>query len=249
MKREIDIKKLFEFVENRKTLSLSGAFSSFAKSHGYKSGSVRNFYYKALRDFQKNPDLAREKGIDLSRHEVRQNSHFSSAESDEVLKKVTKFTEQGYSVRRACLELSGGDIKKMVRYQNKIRSMKMPKNVLQMPKRSSLSEGEINSLFLGLVKLIKRCAVEEADKSLTRQIADANEALRRSIVELTTKERELSSLKRSFEVLKNEKLLLKEELGKLRASSVSLYRSKLCKVDKLKSFVKRLESSEEKQSK
>ena len=82
-----------------------------------------------------------------------------------------------------------------------------------MPKKkTALSDSEINSLFLGLVKLVKKAAEESAEASSLQEAKSANKSLREAIVALAEKEREVEILRQKFEVVKNEKERLKEKL-------------------------------------
>lgn len=43
-------------------------------------------------------------------------------------------------------------------------------DVLEMPVRPRFSAGEINSLFLGLCRLVRRCALEEAEEIFEKKL-------------------------------------------------------------------------------
>lgn len=85
--------------------SLSSAFRNAARITGRMPDSVRNHYYAA----QSGP-----KG--------RSYTPFTDEETERLLKEITDMRSKGYSVRRAALELAGGDAALMLRYQNKYRS-------------------------------------------------------------------------------------------------------------------------------
>ena len=45
-------------------------------------------------------------------------------------------------------------------------------NVLEMPIRPRFSANEINSLFLGLCRLVRRCAIEEAQEGFDKKLQE-----------------------------------------------------------------------------
>ncbi|MBO4385122.1 MAG: hypothetical protein J5854_06860 [Clostridia bacterium] len=85
--------------------SLSSAFRSAARLTGRMPDSIRNHYYA-----EKNGS----KG--------RTYKPFTDEETARLIKEITDMRAKGYSVRRAALELAGGDAALMLRYQNKYRA-------------------------------------------------------------------------------------------------------------------------------
>ena len=231
---------LFKLVEDFKNMAkpLKEAFFAYAMQTNRKPDSVKNYYYKTLKEIELNKK---------NRHKINRPEAFSKEEEKAVFEKIQKLLSEGCSLRNACLKVAGGDIKKMLRYQNKFRSLEKkiePCKVVRMPsKKGKLTDSEINSLFMGLVKLIKKCAEEQAEEKALFEAETANEALRRTVVELSAKQKELDNLKKNFEILKNEKLLLKEELNGLRSQTASLFSRKLKgeKLSSLKSFMSKLD--------
>ena len=127
---------------------------------------------------------------------------------------------QGQSVRSACLKLSDGDLCKMTRLQNKFQNMKrklkQPDNIIPFKQtQKTLTDADINSLFLGLVKLIKKTAMDEAKQN----VQPANELLRKAFLDLNKKDKEITDLKSEFEKLKteNQKLTILLEKDKKNA--------------------------------
>ncbi|MBP3389554.1 MAG: hypothetical protein J6K71_00055, partial [Clostridia bacterium] len=142
---------------------------------------------------------------------------------------------------------SGGDVTKMLRLQNKYHAMHPKKepltNVVFMPqKKQVLSEGEISSLVLGLVKLVKKTAEEKAEENLKSKILSANFELRKSIKALANKQREVELLRKNFEILTTEKQKIEEEIKSLRCQNVELLKLQKNqeKMSSLKSYVKKL---------
>ena len=56
---------------------------------------------------------------------------------------------------------------------NNLNMEKNKDNVIEFHKKDELSESEINSLFLGLVRLIKKSAEKSIEKTLKRECAFA----------------------------------------------------------------------------
>ena len=246
-----EICKLFAVVEEYKKGSkpIMWAFKSFAQSFARSPASVRNFYYQKLKEFQQNPAIAKKFGINLQSHQKHLPVFFSHDESEKTIKSIEQLTKQGHSVRWACKTLSGGDISLMLRLQNKYhaekqKSQEKEKNkVLVMPTRQSgLSEQEVNSLVLGLIKLVRRTATESAEKNFENTLRVANIELRRSIKNLAEKEREVEVLRQKFEILTTEKQKLAKEVQTLRSQNVELLKSQssFAKLAGLKTYIKNL---------
>lgn len=250
--KDEEIKKLFTHVETcqAKGYSLTKTFQIYAEENGRKPNSVRNYYYAELNNLEQNELQRQNLQIDLSKHTKINPQFFSQQETNKTMLAITNLTKKGYSVRKACLLLANGDIAKMVRLQNKYRTTrkkqtqlpeKMPQNIVSIPvKRTTLSENEINSLFLGLVKLIKTSAKQEFNIKVQQDAEHANALLRKTLVNLSNKERQLELLKKSFELLKEEKEKLDEKIKLLRSTKPTIKTEKL---DNLKSYAKKMKTS------
>ena len=110
----------------------------------------------------------------------------------------------------------------MLRFQNKYRNYLaknkkeyetnlqteekvMPSNVVTFKKMSkTLTDSEVQSLFMGLVRLVKRTALEESEYLYREKLESANNSLRQMISKLDGKEREFEKLKEELNVVKNE---------------------------------------------
>ncbi len=70
-------------------------------------------------------------------------------------------------------------------------------NILRFPESSNrvLSEKEIMSLFLGLVRLVKRTAISEVSVELKNECEFATNTLDRTLRALKEKERQIEQLK------------------------------------------------------
>ncbi len=228
-----EVKALFCAVENCKAngTSLKGAFSAHAKSFKRKPNSVRNYYYHEVDNLVSDAERTKRLNIDLSKHSKTHFKGFDKTQEGELFEKIEKMTSDGASVRSACLKLSGGDLSLMTRLQNKYQNMKRKldkkDNIIPF-KQKILTENDINSLFLGLVKLIKKTALEEA-----RNNAGTNELLKKAFKDLAQKEDEIVKLKHEIERLKVENRALSAKNGKQEALKKHLSSSKL-DADRLK---------------
>ena len=111
--------------------TLSYLFETYGKEHNRAKGSVRNYYYAFLK---KRDDLrvrAILEGKELKAGEIKP---FTEEETEEMLKKVLLEKSKGLSVRRAIMNISGGDDKLMLRIQNKYRNLqkKQPERIAQV---------------------------------------------------------------------------------------------------------------------
>jgi len=150
------------------------AFREVAAKLGRKANSVRNYYYK---------HHAQEKN---------QIVPFGPQETKHLLREIILGTSRGESVRSICMKLASDDRAKMLRLQNKYRTVlsknpaqieriaknleaqgylvkqpaptATPAKIIQMPQQKRISDTDINNLFAGLVRLIKSNASEEIEK-------------------------------------------------------------------------------------
>ena len=119
--------------------TLSYLFETYGKEHSRAKGSVRNYYYAFLK--RQDDSRVREilNGKDLHANAIRP---FTEEETDAMLDKVLAERSKGRSVRRAIMNVSGGDEKLMLRMQNKYRNLlkKQPERVAQAAKAAGLPE-------------------------------------------------------------------------------------------------------------
>ena len=164
--------------------TLSGIFQSYAEKSGRAKGSVRNYYYALLRTTgdERVKNLLRD--TNLKAEKIVQ---FSDRETDEILKAILMQKSKGISVRRAVQNLSGGDNKLMLRYQNKYRNVlsKQPERIEKLMKECGLNssdearkklENEINDLYDRLASGLK-----EENKRLSlviKRLSDENSLLK-----------------------------------------------------------------------
>lgn len=216
--KDEEVKNLFKTVEECKASgkSLREAFLLHASSYGRKANSVRNYYYHELDNLSKDKNRAENLEIKLDKHQKNQFVGFSEEEKNKIISKIQEKLSQGYSVRKACLMLSGGDVKQMLRMQNKYRANKKENksNILTFKQKvtNKITDADINGLFMGLVKLVKKSALEEAKNAVADEKLQSSSAIRKLISQLGQKERELEFLKEDYSALKKENSLLKKKL-------------------------------------
>ena len=171
--------------------TLSGMFEGYAQKTGRAKGSVRNYYYALLRSSGDDRVRAMLRGTGLKAEKIIQ---FSEKETDDMLKAILTQKSKGISVRRAVLNLSKGDDKLMLRYQNKYRNVltKQPERLQRLMRECGIESGvdearkqledEINGLYDRLASSLK-----EENKKLTsiiKKLTDENALLRLQVKNL-----------------------------------------------------------------
>ncbi len=218
-----EVKDLFQSVENakKKNLALKFAFIEHAQKYSRQPNSVRNYYYHEVDNLWKDQSRKKDLGINLNNHKKSSIKYFSEEQEAQLMQNIKELVENGYSVRKACFTLANGDVGEMLRYQNKYRNF-ISKQSLQKSniikfttkKKESLSESDLNSLFLGLVRLVKRTATEEMNEKFKIEKENSNALLRKAIADLGKKEKEFSELKSNFLKLKKENASLMQLVEK-----------------------------------
>ena len=106
-------KLLWETAEEAqvKGLPLKAVFEHIAEHTGRKPNSIRNYYYQQVR------------ARDTDKPRAARFTPFTQHEVDELMRNVLTAVGQGQSVRACLSRISGGDHSRMLRYQNKYRSM------------------------------------------------------------------------------------------------------------------------------
>ena len=236
-----EVKELFLEVENVKANNkpLKDAFINHAKKYNRKPNSVRNYYYHEIDNLSKDSKRLEKLKIDLSKHEKSSIIYFSKDEENDLMKKIDDMVSGGMSVRKACYTLSKGDVGQMLRYQNKYRNFLSKTNsanennldgekiIKFTKKRTTLTDNEIQSLFMGLVRLVKRNAIEEISDKVKVDFENANQEFRKAIIELHNKEKEYKDLKNEFLKIKEENAKLISNMIKLKCDKATKLREKL----------------------
>lgn len=167
--------------------TLSKMFEEYAQKSGRAKGSVRNYYYQLLR-LSDNAEVKKIlAGTNLKAENIRP---FTDEETDKILKTILEEKSRGVSVRRAVLNLAGGDDKLMLRYQNKYRNVliRQPERLDKIMKECGLDdekrtlEDKINNLYEELASGLK-----QENKRLTdiiRKLSDENRLLKLQVKNL-----------------------------------------------------------------
>ena len=170
--------------------TLTHIFSEYAQRAGRAKGSVRNYYYALLKSGDNKEVKELLQGTNLRAEESRP---FTDEETDKILKAILSAKSKGISVRKAVLNLSGGDDKLMLRYQNKYRNVmaKEPERIERLMKEAGYTvddegkraiEDKINALYDEL-----NAGLKEENKRLTavvKRLMDENFLLRLQVKNL-----------------------------------------------------------------
>ena len=120
-------------------LPLKAVFERVARITGRKPNSIRNYYYTKIKEI--NPDIQ------------MAFTPFAAEEVQALLRHMLIGQAQGKSVRKIAFELGEGDKKRMLRYQNKYRSVVKNEPVLLQQMIEQLeSEGLVKKGQLDLEK-------------------------------------------------------------------------------------------------
>ena len=120
--KESDMTELAEFLRGRKNEPLTKTFEAFAQSSGKAKGTVRNLYY-ALAKLSASDKRFCDEHLGGKALKVNVIEEFDAREEAEMLKKVLTGVKDGKSVRKCIAEITDGDAKRALRYQNKYRSV------------------------------------------------------------------------------------------------------------------------------
>lgn len=223
-----EVKSLFNEVEYCKNnqQALRMAFVLHAKKFKRKPNSVRNYYYKEVDNLASNEQRCKSLGIELEKHQKTHFVAFDEKEEEKLLKDVSEMVASGKSVRAACQILSGGNLSLMTRLQNKYQnSKKKENNVIPFrQKQKLLTENDINSLFMGLVKLIKKTAIEDFMEKTKLEKQSSSFLLKKAFLDLNKKDKQIADLRADFEKLKEENKTLLTQLEKSASKNDALKR-------------------------
>ena len=142
---------------------------------------MRNYYYAFLKKQEDSRVKRILEGKNLAAGEIKP---FTEEETDEMLKKILAERKKGYSVRRAIINVCGGDERLMLRMQNKYRNLlkKQPERVEKAARDAGIPEEK---------SFLQRKLEREIDALYSRLAIDLR--------------RENERLKAELEKLRNEK--------------------------------------------
>lgn len=113
--------------------------------------------------------------------------------------------------------------------QNKSKSIEKSENVIYMkkPEEKKLTEQDVNSLFLGLVRLVKKNAIESIEKDLVSEAEFANSTLRETLIKVSNLQKEIEIKGCELNKEKEKNKLIAEENFKLKTKVADLIGSKI----------------------
>ncbi|MBQ9792657.1 MAG: hypothetical protein IJW32_02785 [Clostridia bacterium] len=235
-----------ELTKNKSTLIK--AIEKVSYKLKLKKESAKNYYYKNLKYLRENLGFAKEIGVDLNNFEKKDFEKFNLKTKEELFNKVNENLKKGISVRQTCMQLSNNDAKLMLRLQNKYRNMLKQKNkgeqklesiekdnkVISIIKakqelNKNITDNEINALFMGLIKIVKKAAIENANAELKSECLEATQNFRQTIVDLNKKEMEL---KKAYELNQELNLKVKNQQEQICLLLDKLSRRKITELEK-----------------
>ncbi|MBO5103195.1 MAG: hypothetical protein J6C13_03815 [Clostridia bacterium] len=267
-----EIKSLILAVKGNTNKNLLKVFEEYAKNTNRNTFSVRNFYYRLIEETNVNKDVSNilEKNGLLK---LLKTNHFSESETEKLLYALLK--DEGISVRRACRKLAKNDEKLSIRMQNKYRNALKTQpelvskiledlrskniktrnvssnNILELPKQTTntISQQEIQALFMGLVRLVKKSAQEEFECQLVDEVKSVNNQLQNSLIDLRRKEILVAELQEQNKILTHKLKLLENNLSNTQNTMLNHY-SKINnlvssdRMEELKNFIDSLVKKE-----
>lgn len=170
--------------------TLTRIFEEYANDTGRAKGSVRNYYYALLK---RSDDEEVKKLLDGTELKAESITPFTEEETGKILRAILREKSKGVSVRRAVLNLAGGDDKLMLRYQNKYRNVlaKQPERIERIMKECGMEytpegqkriEDKINDLYDKLTQSLR--AENERLTAIVRKLSDENRLLRLQVKNL-----------------------------------------------------------------
>lgn len=223
--KDNEIKMLFDIVKNnnKKNIPTMYSFKEFSNITKRNIYSIRNFYYSYLKILRQNTNLASRLNICANDFNVQQFKHFDAPTTSALIKKIDALKQTGLSTRSACFKLCDGDIKQMLRYQNKYQNCKKNKKsatIYNFPaqnnQKTALSDDDIKSLFMGLVKLVKENASQDCKTKYQLFLEKTEEQKRLHLVEIEQKNIEIAKLNNHILKLKQQNLQLNQQLKDYR---------------------------------
>ncbi len=199
--KEKDVLELAKFLQSENDGRLSEKFERFAINSGKSKGTVRNLYYALAKMSKSDQDFCN-KYLGGKAVEVEKIVSFSEVEERKLIKEILIKTAQGTSVRKAIKEISKGDEKVALRYQNKYRNAISKKSdLIREIKEQLIEEGVAFK-----ERNIKRCDVVKINDAQFEKLKKEIDGL---VGRIQLKERkENEYLRQKIAVLEKENLRL-----------------------------------------
>lgn len=127
--KEKDIEGLVKLLDERKGETLSKVFTEYAKISGKSKGTVRNMYYALVKKCNEDKNYLDKYSVNMNLS-AQKIVGFDDEQERTLVKSILLGKRQGRSARNVILELSGGNEKKALRFQNKYRNVVKNKEYL-----------------------------------------------------------------------------------------------------------------------
>ncbi len=116
------LKLLGAYIRKNPNKKKTEIFNEFAKKYSKSAGSVRNMYYALVKQSEIDGQIKSEylKGASVL---VKKPQTFEKERVEWLVREVLIASSKGVSVRRTLINLSNGDMKLYLRYQNKYRNL------------------------------------------------------------------------------------------------------------------------------
>ena len=120
-----EMKRLFELAEKVRDdgKGLKAAFEACAKETGRKPNSIRNYYYAQAKALALLPEYSKKLGIKRVSGVKAEFELFKEDELKKLIREILIRQASGESVRAITISMSNGDKSRMLRLQNKYRSV------------------------------------------------------------------------------------------------------------------------------
>ena len=191
--KEKDVLGLAQFITHGEYKNLSDAFTKYAKISSKARGTVRNLYYALARKSREDGEFCK-KYLNGKVLNVNSIVAFTSKEEKELVDNVVKLTANGRSVRSAIIELSGGDNKLSLRYQNKFRNVVKRNPQL---KNRNLLEGDGKTACTNQIEGLKEQFSRLVDKAFLK-VKKENQTLLSRVIVLEKQNKNLKEQLNSF---------------------------------------------------
>ncbi len=199
--KSADIDGFLEFYKQNKGKPLTKMFKEYGKIIGKSQGTIRNMYYKIVKQNGDNALILKEK---LNGEELKTEKFicFDKQEEEKLLKKILIEKDKGRSVRSTVMELANGDGKVALRYQNKYRNIcAHNKPLVERCLKELFDSGEIDKGKLPPINPIAEINVKRLQKEIndlflrvSSDLKRENKSLKEKLMETTTENERLKSL-------------------------------------------------------
>ncbi|MBQ7603094.1 MAG: hypothetical protein IJU58_03025 [Clostridia bacterium] len=222
-----EIKSMFSFIKKHPFDATINSLTLWAKKHNKQPFSVRNYYYKLLKNAKQNDKINNElctMGIDVKNVE---NLHTQQS-TMQLLYRVLNYTDKR-SVFSVCMEMANNNAALAQKFQNKyrntlsnnpqlvdtvlsqLRTQGIPtritfadKKILNMPTniKQTISDQDLKALVFGVINLIQKNTETKINNDRNKELQNANNHLQKALIDIRRKNILLQELKDENEKIK-----------------------------------------------